>query len=367
VAAAACRDGASLDAAVQAAERCLALGAALSRQCDPAGDAFTGLAAVVAPLAAAVRLAQQQQPAAASAEALQRVAALAARTLAVLSLRRRGSGAAASPSAAAWLAAPEAESAAEQDGAVTAADTDGPDSALHPAVAVILLRAELRLMQSASAAADGRDSGGAAEPEAPARGWPLEHGRPEGSAANAAAADMRLLLGDSAVLAIQQLLLPPQLPAAGVHGEGVGPALWRVLFHASLQSGDPQCTPWLSYAILLALPAHHQGASVESLTWRYQADVCSSHMGPGSGMAAATHATTVIAQATHMLTTWLGCAPCTARGQSCQPPEQCTRRHRRQQRPGAWCRRPCCWRGSSRSRPVLPRQVCTLQEAAHHD
>ena len=243
VTAAARRDGASLDAAVQAAERCLALGAALSRQCDPAGDPFAGLAAVVAPLTAAVRLAQLQQPAAASAEALQRVAALAARTLAVLTLRRRGSGVAASPAAAAWLAAPEAEAdtVAERDGAVAAADTDAPASMLHPAVAVILLRAELRLMQSAAVAPGAGDTGEAAAAMAP--GWLLEHGRPEGPTACAAVADMRLLLGDSAVLAIQQLLLPPQLPTAAEHGEGGAATLWRVLFHASQQSGILSACP----------------------------------------------------------------------------------------------------------------------------
>jgi hypothetical protein len=356
VAAAVRRAGASLDAAVQAAERCLALGAALSRQCDPAGDPFAGLAAVVAPLTAAVRLAQQQQqqqPAAVSAGALQRVAALVARTLAVLALRRRGSGAAASPAAAAWLAAPEAGNDAEQDGAVTAADANGPNSMLHPAVAVILLRAELRLMQSAAAAPGAGDSGEAADAMAP--GWLLEHGRPEGPAACAAAADMRLLLGDSAVLAIQQLLLPPQLPAAGEHGEGVAPALWRVLFHASLQSGDPQCIP----------QKHLQRTPVDFLTWQCRADMQLVYVA-WLWYGISEHATSAMAQATHRMTTWLSYARCTAPGPSCQPPVRSTRRRRQQQKPGAWCRRPCCWRGSSRSRPVLPRQVHTLQEAVHH-
>lgn len=273
------REFASLDAALLAAERCLALGAALSRQCGPGDDPDAGLAVMVPPLFAAVRLAQQQQQqqaegAGAANEAVRRISALAARTLAVLLVRRRGSGSAASPTAASWLAAPQPAGAAGDAAAFgieprAAAEAAGePEAAAAaPPVAIALLRAELRLLQHAAEPASG-PAGGAAADGLPAlsREQLLEYGRPGGAAVAAAAADMRLLLGQSAVLLVQQLLLP-KLPVAGGHSDAAAATLWRVLFHAALQSGDAQadhlarlCAVQRAQAVLAAAGAEPEAA-----------------------------------------------------------------------------------------------------------
>lgn len=232
------------------------MGASLSRQCGLGDDPKAGLAAAVLPLTAAVRMAQQQQQqqsadtaaysnATASSEssALQRASALAARALAVLSLRRRGSGAAASPAAAAWLTAPQLGSNAQTGDAAPGAEQDvevdpQPAPEAEPATAVILLRAELRLLQQAAPAPGASESSGGSEaPPTLSGSWLLEYGQPGGPGAATAAADARLLLGGTALPLVQQLLLPSQLPMAGAHGEAAAAALWRLLFHAALQSG----------------------------------------------------------------------------------------------------------------------------------
>ncbi len=217
-----CSELASLDSALEAAKRELALGAALSRQCSPGADATAGLRPALVLLRAATRLAQQQGSEGAAAD-LQRVSDLAARAVAVLSLRRRGSAeAACSAGAAAWLQAPPA-----------ASDEAAADTA-PVAAALVLLRAELRLLHAASQA-----SGAAADVESNVL-LPLSsllvYGRPGGAAAAAAAADVRLLAGGAAQ-DVLQLLLVEALPLAGEHNAAAAATLWRVLFAAALQQG----------------------------------------------------------------------------------------------------------------------------------
>lgn len=215
-----CSEFVLLDSALEAAKRELALGAALSRQCSPGADATASLRPALVLLRAATRLAQQQGSEGEAAD-LQRVSDLAARAVAVLSLRRRGSAeAACSAAAAAWLQAPPA-----------ASDAAAADAA-KVAAALVLLRAELRLLHAAAQA-----SGAAANVESNAvlpLSQLLVYGRPGGAAVAAAAADVRLLTG-CAAQDVLQLLLAEALPLAGEHNAAAAATLWRVLFAAALQ------------------------------------------------------------------------------------------------------------------------------------
>ena len=152
-----------------------------------------------------MRLAQSAADGATRQAGLQRAHSLAARMAALLVLRSRGSATASCMPAAAWL---RGSRPPEQDAA--AKDT------VPLAASVVLLRAQLRLLQA----------GGAQGSVMAAQQLAVQ-----------AAADARQLLPEPAQ-ALTQLLLLECLPLEGEHGDATAAALWRTLFSVAQQPGD---------------------------------------------------------------------------------------------------------------------------------